>query len=175
MKKVGARLRGTGLLMAMAATLVFAGCQQAMLTSQGHIVPQQDRIALAAAGQHSGNWQTRDLSVDYNYEHSQNQLKISGVVHFASYLQKDYQNLAYFNLDTILLNAQGAVIVTKEVTTSNYYASTSQPLQFTNTITLPSGTAAMAFGYTGKARAVGDQEQGGGGTEFSHYPVSTLP
>jgi hypothetical protein len=38
-------------------------------------------------------------------------------------------------------------------------------------MTLPPGTASMAFGYSGEARSTGDDDGGGGDTPFWFEPV----
>ncbi len=151
-----------------------AACQKSVFGAKNSVVPQLQRSDLLVGGQHSGLWDRYDLTLYYSYERSPQQLKLSGEIHFAPYLQKNFPYLNYFHMSMLLLDAQGHVLATKPLVTSNYFAGTAHPLSFSVTVALPVGTTAMAFGYTGKAQDI-TNESGGDTTSFSFYPTSTLP
>ncbi len=147
---------------------LMAGCQGNLLTYKGGNVPPGESIILLD-GEHSAYWPTRDLRVNYTYLKKSNQLNISGDVKFADWLGLSFDNIVFFNLQIFLLNDQGTVLQTAGLATSSNFANSRASLSFTKTMTLPAGTAAMAFGYTGEARGTGDDEAGT--TSFFYIPV----
>lgn len=172
-RTIGTRY-GMLLMLMILLGIGLTGCQGTVFSTKSGVVPKPQRNDLVAGGQHSGLWERHDLAVHYSYERSPKQLKISGQVRFAPYLQKNFPYLVYFHMSMLLLNAEGHVLATKPLATSNYFAGTSHLVTFATTVPLPPGTAAMAFGYTGKARDI-DVDQGGGTTSFSYYPTGSLP
>lgn len=145
-----------------------AGCQGNLLTYKGGNVPQGESIILLD-GEHSGFWPTRDLRVNYTYSKKSDQLNISGDVRFADWLGLSFNNIEFFNLQLFLLSNQGTVLQAAGLATSPSFASSRMSLNFTKTMTLPAGTVAMAFGYTGEARGAADEDTGT--TSFFYIPV----
>lgn len=151
------------------AGVLLGGCQSALLTSSGRMVPASQRIELAANGTQSGSWATRDLSINYRCVESSGQLQILGNIQFGDYLRNGYRYIVYFHSGVLLLDAQGRVLANRSLTTTNAYANSTQLVPFKRTFDLPAGTTAIAFTYTGQARSV-SSDNGGGGTSFYHYP-----
>jgi hypothetical protein len=153
--------------LAMILSLLVTGCAS-VFNYDGRNVPAGNRIALRDT-ETSGNWQTRDLTVNYRYHQDGDQLKMEGRVNFADYLQYAFHSMQYFHLGIMLLSADGKVLGTKGLATGQSSDRTRDALRFDELINLPEGTTSMSFYYTGQARSTGS-EGGGGTTELWHYP-----
>ena len=138
-------------------TLLFA-CGGKLLNYRGSWVEEQDRISLQTGGPHKGNWQTRDLSIEYEYQKEAQNLMISGVVNLADYL-KIMGTLDHLVLEIQLLQADGIVQDTKGIRTFGIRRSIDSfgKMSFKSRLDLSEDTVAMAFSYDGKIT------QGGGG------------
>lgn len=147
---------------------LMASCQGNLLTYKGSTLAPGEGISLLE-GEHSGYWQTRDLRINYTYSKKANQMQISGDINFSSWLGYNFQNIIYFNMSMFLVDEQGTVVQSGGVATSSNYAQSQDSMSFTKTFDLPPGTTAMAFGYTGEARGIGDDEAGT--TSFFYVPV----
>jgi hypothetical protein len=158
----------TAVLLLLAGMLL-SGCQGSFLSSSGKLVPPRDRITLAAAGEQSGSWETRDLLIHYKYVRTANRLQISGNMQFGDYLRKVYPSIIYFHAGMLMLNEQGRVLATRSVATTNSYANSSTLVPFRATYDLPPGTTAIAFTYTGQGRSISSGD-GAVGTSFYYYP-----
>lgn len=148
---------------------LMAGCQGSLLSYRGGTVSPGESIELLE-GEHSAYWPTRDLRINYTYSKNSNQLNLSGNVKFADWLGFSFNNILVFNLQVFLLNDQGTVLQAAGLATSPSYAQAQSLLNFTKTMSLPPGTTAMAFGYTGEARGTGDDDSGT--TSFFYIPVA---
>jgi len=137
--------------------LLFA-CGGKLLNYRGSWVEEQDRISLQASGPHKGNWQTRDLSIEYEYQKEAQNLLISGVVNLADYL-KIMGTLDHLTLEIQLLEANGIVQDTKGIRTFGSRRSIDSfgKMSFNSRLDLSEDVVAMAFSYSGKVT------QGSGG------------
>lgn len=145
------------------------GCRAGLGVYSSAGVPEAGRIMLLEGGQKAGFWETRDLTIYYNFTRTANRLKISGDIQFASYLRNGFQNIMYFNCRALLLDAQGKIIQSIPLATTNYYARAEAVVDFSRVVSLPPGVDAMVFSYTGRARTIGDNE-GDSTTDFYYSP-----
>jgi hypothetical protein len=138
-------------------TLLLA-CGGKLLNYRGSWVEEKDRISLLAGGSHKGNWQTRDLSIEYEYQQEAQSLVISGVVNLADYL-KIMGTLDHLTLEIQLLETNGIVQDTEGIRTFGSRRSIDSfgKMSFNRRLDLSEDTVAMAFSYSGKIT------QGGGG------------
>lgn len=138
-------------------TFLFA-CGGKLLSYRGSWIEEQDRISLQAGGPHKGIWQTRDLSIEYEYQQEAQSLLISGVVYLADYL-KIMGTLDHLALEIQLLEVDGIVQDTKGIWTFGTRRSIDSfgKMSFNSRLDLYEDTVAMAFSYSGKIN------QGGGG------------
>ena len=140
-------------------TILLVACAGKTFTYNGRWVAQDDRISLQAGGPHKGNWQTRDLVIEYNYEKETQALHISGGITLGDHLTTGFNSLDYLTLDIFALDGDGIILNSELIRTFGYR----QPMNFIGKMTfdrqidLPDGTSAIAFGYRGRA------SQGGGG------------
>jgi hypothetical protein len=111
-------------------------------------------------GPHNGNWQTRDVAIEYDYQHKPHNLQISGVIKLGSYLTNGFRTLQYLVLDIYTLDADGIVLNSELIINFGYHRDLdfAREMTFGNQLVLPAGTAAIAFGYRGRVT------EGGGGT-----------
>jgi hypothetical protein len=147
----------TGLLI----HLIFA-CAGVNPLSPGAWVEENDRIALQDGGPHKGNWQTRDLTIDYEYREAAKNLQITGTIKLADYIPKGFSTLDYLRIYIHFLASNGVVLETKSVKFFGYlrYLDYLEKMSFKSQMDLPEGTVAFAFSYSGRA------SQGGGGGSF---------
>ena len=145
------------LVLFISIMLMFA-CGGRPLSYRGSWVEEQDRISLQAGGPHKGNWQTRDLSIEYEYQQEAQSLVISGVVNLADYL-KIMGTLDHLTLEIQLLETNGIVQDTEGIRTFGSRRSIDSfgKMSFNRRLDLSEDTVAMAFSYSGKIT------QGGGG------------
>lgn len=160
-------MHGMKWLLAAAALVVLAGCQNMSFYTGGGRVAEEERIALAS-GQNTGSWQARELSVKYRFNRNQSQMNIEGTIYFADLLRDNFTLLHDFHLAAILVDDQGKVLETQGLISSARDDLT--PLSFRTRFSLPSNAASMAFSYQGTALGGGDHD-GGGSTYFWKYPV----
>jgi hypothetical protein len=158
-------------ILAVLVTLccLVTACQGNLLTYKGDTVLSAESIPLKV-GRHTGQWETRDVRVNYTYSRDADQLDVSGRLKFADQIAYNFANIMYFNLRLFLLNDQGTVLHSTGVATSATFADAQDALSFNKSLQLPPGTVAIAFGYTGEARGTGDMEDAGT-TSFFHSPV----
>ncbi len=140
--------------------ILLVACAGRSFTYEGSWVAEDDRISLQDGGPHKGNWQTRDVAIEYAYQQETQNLQISGVVALGSYLTTGFSILEYLFLDIYTLDTDGIVLSSKLILNYGYrrdldfFGETS----FDNKLVLPAETAAIAFGYRGRVT-----EGGGGG------------
>ena len=140
-------------------TIILIACAGKAFTYKGRWVAEDDRIALQAGGPNKGNWQTRDVAIEYAYQHETRNLQISGTVTLGDYLTTGFSTLDYLTLDIFALDADGIILNSELIRTFGYrrYMDFLGNMIFDRQINLPDGTSAIAFGYRGRVT------QGGGG------------
>ncbi|UCG06284.1 MAG: hypothetical protein JSV83_20615 [Desulfobacterales bacterium] len=139
--------------------ILLVACAGKMFTYMVSWVAENDRISLEAGGPHKGNWQTRDVAIEYAYQQDTQNLQISGVLKLGDYLTTGFSALEYLTLDIYKLDADGIVLDSELIRTFGYrrYMDYLGKMTFNKQLDLPEGTSAIAFGYSGKVT------QGGGG------------
>jgi len=147
----------TGLLIHL-----FFACAIKTSLSPGAWVEENDRIALQDGGPHKGSWQTRDLSIDYEYRETAKNLTVTGSIKLADYIPKGFSTLDYLRIYIHFLSSNGVVLETKSVKFVGYmrYLDYLEKMSFNSQSSLPEDTVAFAFSYSGRA------SQGGGGGSF---------
>jgi hypothetical protein len=125
--------------------------------SPGAWVAEEDRIALIDGGPHKGTWETRDLSVHYEYQEAAPGVQVKGVIEFANYITMGYDALQSFHLYIHLLENNGIVLATQRIKSSVYYQSfrLAEDITFNGRFDLTQDTVALAFSYSGTAIAGG--------------------
>jgi hypothetical protein len=146
------------LLAGLLVNLFFA-CATGTSLSPGAWVDEKDRIAVQDGGPHKGNWQTRDLTIDYDYRETAKKLDITGTIKLADYIPKGFSTLDYLRIYILFLTSNGIVLETKNLTYFGYfrYLDYLGKMSFNSQFDLPQDTVAFAFSYNGRA------SQGGGG------------
>jgi hypothetical protein len=131
--------------------------------SPGAWVEEEDRISMLDGGPHKGSWQTRDLSVHYEYREATSSLQITGVIELASYLQYNFNTLEHLRLNIHFLEANGIVLETKRIKVFGYrrFLEFLGEMSFNSRFDLTQETVAFAFSYHGKVT------EGGGSPTFS--------
>ena len=79
--------------------ILLVACAGRLTTYKGSWVAEDKRIYLQDGGPHNGNWQTRDVAIEYAYQQKPQNLQISGVVKLGSYLTSGYRTLDFLILD----------------------------------------------------------------------------
>jgi hypothetical protein len=152
-------------------SVILLGCQSTSLAPMGRTVPQNKWIFLSQSGDQSGTWRSEDLLLNYKYDRYENQLSISGIIRFAGRIMNNYGIVQYFHLDAIPVDAQGKVLDMIGLTTAGDLNTVyDNPIDFDKILTLPPGTAAMAFSYRGRVSGGGSGFDGGF-MDFWEYPV----
>jgi hypothetical protein len=162
--KINASLRFKFFLTGVLSYLCVA-CAGGTALSPGAWVEEADRIAVLDGGPHKGNWQTHDLTINYEYQETAKNLQISGVVELADYIPKGFDTLEKLFLYIHLLQADGTVLVTQNIKIYGYrrYLDLIGEMTFNNRIDLTEDSAYLAFSYSGRVT-----EGGGSGVTNSN-------
>jgi hypothetical protein len=155
-------------LLSGAVGVFLLACQSLMVTYQGATVHSEDRIPLVAGALQAGGYLAPDLAVYYQYSLNQSELDISGLVVFAGSISNNFTLIKKFHLSLALLDAQGRILEMKLLQTASP-GDPSNPMPYSERLTVPPGAAGMAFVYGGDAREGG---QDGVATTFWHYPIT---
>ena len=112
-------------------------------------------------GSHQGSWETRHLTVNYDYLRNEDKLQISGEVLF-----RREKTLAKFHCNLVLISSQGTVLQITRVASAPVRQEI-RKLSFRRKLELPEGTRSMAFSYSG---AVGGGHGSGSPSSFWSVP-----
>ena len=149
-----------------------AACYASLFSYSGATVDMENRIALLEGKSHKGSWDTRDLSVNYNYKMDANILQFSGQVEFDNYLQYNFTSLDHFFLWIYFLDEEGKIIGDKAIAIAGHRKRLKN-ISFDHSLQMPGNANGIAFGYDGTARAGGGPVAGddGGGTSWDFWKV----
>lgn len=126
--------------------------------SPGAWVAEEDRIPLMDGGPHKGSWQTRDLTIHYEYQEASPSLQVKGVIELANYIPMGFNTLEYLHLYIHFLENNGTVLATKRIRAFGYQVfRLEREITFNERFDLTQDPVAIAFSYSGKASS------GGGG------------
>ena len=134
-----------------------AACAGLSVLSPGSWVEEKDRIPVLDGGPHKGSWQTRDLTINYEYQETGQSLQMSGVIDLADYITNGFSTLDYLRLHIHFLDADGTVMDTQSVKTFGYrrYMDLLGKMTFNNRFNWVENTVSVAFSYSGKASSGG--------------------
>jgi hypothetical protein len=99
---------------------LFLSCSGVNPLSPGAWVEEKNRIKLLAAGPQEGNWETRDLTIEYELVQQDDALQISGVVNFGGHHTSNFTTLEYLTIYIHALGPNGIVRQTKAVKTFGF-------------------------------------------------------
>ena len=141
------RLSIAGLLIQLCAA-----CAGGTALSPGSWVEDQDRIAVLDGGPHEGSWQSRDMTINYEYKEAVKNLQISGGIELADYIPKGFNALEHLKLYIHFLNADGMVLETRNIRNFGYrrHLDLIGEMTFNNRFDLTEETVYFAFSYSGK-------------------------
>lgn len=127
-------------------------CAGGSSLSPGAWVDEKDRITIMDGGPHKGNWQTRDMTINYEYKEAQKALQVSGAIELAEYIPKGFNTLERLQIYIHLLDADGTVLVTRSIKIFGYrrYLDFLDKMTFKDHLDLTENTAYFAFSYSGR-------------------------
>jgi hypothetical protein len=157
--------------------LMLVACAGRLTTYNGSWVAEGDRISLQNGGPHEGNWQTRDVVIEYAYQQKRQNLQISGVVKLGGYLTNGFRTLDYLILDIYTLDADGIVLNSELVLNYGYRRDLDfvGEMTFDTQLSLPPDIAAIAFGYRGRVSEGGGRIQDNGGGDRIAWEFWKIP
>jgi hypothetical protein len=123
--------------------------------TQAKTVEAGDRIPLS---QEKGNWETRDLTVNYQCSHTGNELKISGTITFSSSVTGNFIALHKWQMQVLLIDDQGNLIGRHGLPVAPAQP-LDIPLKFSSTIKLPPKATSFAFYYEGQLGGTGGVDE----------------
>ena len=140
------------LLIACLLINLYVACAGGSALSPGAWVEEADRIAVLDGGPHKGNWQTKDMTINYEYKEAVKGLQISGAIELADYIPKGFNTLENLYLYIHLLEADGTVLVTKNIKIFGYrrYLELLGEMTFNDHFDLTDNTVYFAFSYSGR-------------------------
>ena len=154
------------LLMVFLLISLFFACNNKIMSYRGRWVEEADRLALQDGGPHKGNWQTRDVTIEYVYVKDAKSLQISGVVELSNHLKTGFTTLEHLNINVVSLE-NGFVLDSKDIKTFGYrrYIDYLGKMTFETRLELSEGAVAVAFSYSGKV------VEGGGRGDWRFWKV----
>jgi hypothetical protein len=148
--------------------ILFFACATGTSMSPGAWVAADDRIAVEDGGPYKGSWQTRDLTIEYEYQKAAKNLQVSGAIKLADYIPKGFSTLDYLRIYIHFLTSNGIVLETKNLQYFGYlrYLDYLGKMSFSSQFELPQDAVAFAFSYNGRASQGGGSPMGfnGGGS-----------
>ena len=151
----------------LALCAVLGGCQGSLFNVQGQSIQYPDRLALKTGGEQSGQYKADEITVDYRYVRTRDDLKMSGTIRFNYSMQGNFSTVNTFSLALVLADAQGTILAQQGLATA-YDHKVGDPITFNTTMIIPSQTAIMAFNYTGASSGAGTS---GSPSAFWHNPA----
>ena len=160
-----------GLLLA-ALSIALTGCQGVLLTYIGSTVRDGYLIALTDGTQRSASYQSPDLTIEYQWVRSGNELRLSGLAKFTPRIRNGFSMIPYFDLSLFFTDAQGNILEDRRIGTPGSGDPDNQ-MRISEKLLLPPGTMNMAFSYTGEARDTSGagEDKGGGDMPFWQVPI----
>ncbi len=157
--------------------ILLVACAGRFTTYNGSWVAEGDRIFLQDGGPHKGNWQTRDVAIEFDYRQKLQDLQISGVVKLGGYLTNGFRTLDYLILDIYSLNADGIVLNSELMLNYGYRRDLDfvGEMSFNNQMGLSPDTIAIAFGYRGRVSEGGGRIQNRGGGDRIDWEFWKIP
>jgi hypothetical protein len=157
--------------------ILLVACTGRLTTYNGLWVAEDNRISLQDGGPHKGNWQTRDVAIEFAYQQKLQNLQISGVVKLGSYLTNGFRTLDYLILDIYALDADGIFLNSELILNYGHRRDLDfiGEMTFDNQLALPPDTAAIAFGYRGRVSEGGGRIQDNGGGDRIAWDFWKIP
>ena len=162
----------TSLWLLAISIIALTGCQGILLTYKGETVRDGYLIPLTDGTQRGGFYQSPDLTIEYQWARSGNELRLSGVARFTPRIRNAFNLIRYFHLSLFFTDAQGKILEDRRIGTPGG-GDPNNPMRLDEKLLLPPGTANMAFSYSGDARESGGagKEDGGGDMPFWQVPI----
>jgi hypothetical protein len=156
--------------------ILLVACAGRLTTYEGLWVAEDKRISLQDGGPHKGNWQTRDVAIEFDYQQKPQNLQISGVIKLGGYLTAGFRTLDYLILDIYTLDADGIILNSDVMLNYGYRRNLDfvGEMTFDNQLALPANTAAIAFGYRGRVSEGGGiipKSGGGDGIAWEFWKI----
>jgi hypothetical protein len=157
--------------------ILLVACAGRLTTYEGLWVAEDKRISLQDGGPHKGNWQTRDVAIEFAYQQKPQHLQISGVIKLGSYLTNGFRTLEYLILDIYTLDADGIVLNSELILNYGYRRDLDfvGEMTFDNQLALPADTASIAFGYRGRVSEGGGRVRDNGGGDRIAWEFWKIP
>ena len=138
-----------------------SSCQGSLTSYRGKTVEAKNRFDLLEGGPHEGDWQTRDIRVEFQYLREQQDLRISGLVKTQDYLLH-YNFMKSFFLGLHFVDAGGKVLVDETIMSAGYRVEMPEQMAFKANLKIAPDSTAIAFSYRGSAFISGEFGWGGG-------------
>lgn len=138
-----------------------AACQGSLTSYRGKPVEAKNRFDLLEGGPREGDWQTRDIRIEFQYLREQQDLQISGLVKPQDYLLH-YNIMKSFFLGLHFVDAGGKVLVDETIMSAGYRVEMPEQMAFKANLKIPPDSTAFAFSYSGRAMISGDDSRGNG-------------
>ena len=115
------------------------------------------RVAVDSGGPHQAHWQTRDLTLNFEYQWEANSFDIAGTVDLASKIQ-NFTTIEHLRIRIHFLDAEGVILTTYNVWNAGNRESMHYHFvnfKFNKDYPPPPDTAMIGFSYTGEASDAG--------------------
>jgi len=135
--------------LAVIFVILLAACSTTKTTRSDRTVPDAKRNELREGGPYKALWESRDLTMNYEYSWNAERLAISGEVKLK--LQKNLDSLI---LDANLINEAGQILLSKGIASAGGRRPV-KVVSFNTQMDVPEGTRGIAFSYSITVRGFG--------------------
>ena len=146
------------ILLLVLSGAMLVSCQSALFTYKGARIAQVNLIPLTEGGLKGAFFETEDVTVDYEYTRTGDNLRLGGEISYSRALQSSFSRVPDFYIRVFFADAQGTVLAYRGIIASGYGYTTDR-MRFHELVALPPGTAFMAFGYSGIAVSSSNQDR----------------
>ena len=150
---------------------LLGACKTFPLDFQGRRVAEEHRILLGEGQGAAGDWQTRDLKINYKAFLQQGSLTISGELIFADHLVNGYRNI-FLTMGIDFMDGDQRIIARRPFPLVRY-SIYRRELAFSQRFAWPEGAVGFTFDYTGRAweggRLGGGQNDEAGGMDWTFW------
>ena len=141
---------GPAIFLGLMLLALLAACQSTANYFSGTRVEPNLQIPLNPGESRSGTWQTFEMIVHYSADAGQENLAISGHGKLTDHYRILYHELRRFDLYLFLLDGESRVLKAVKLHPGGLL-DTDDDIPFDRTVSLPNGTRAISFGYSGTA------------------------
>lgn len=141
-----------------------AACVETAMLYRGATVSSVPVVALQEGPPVAGRWETFEMAIDYTYQRNGDNLELSGQARLSQHYRDNYGGVTRMQTYLFFLDQDARVLETVSIVTP--WNGIEDAQKFSNSFTMPAGTTAISFGYSGAVNGMD------GDASFYELPLS---